>query len=128
VRLRVSADVWRIAADTADYEANDFSEEQTGGRWNRKGIRVVYTSVSRVLACLESVVHLGGDGPVIVRRSTTSSSTRTASRRCRNANPPTTRPISPTRPDVDECCHGGCDPCVFDLYEDAVELPQPIQE
>lgn len=80
MRLRVSVDVWRIAADTADYEANDFSEkggaEQTGGRWNRKGIRVVYTSVSRALACLESVVQLGGDGPVIVRRSTTSSSTR----------------------------------------------------
>jgi hypothetical protein len=21
---------------------------------------------------------------------------------------------------MDECCRGGCDPCVFDLYEDAL--------
>ncbi|MEM5434549.1 oxidoreductase-like domain-containing protein [Paraburkholderia diazotrophica] len=28
------------------------------------------------------------------------------------------RPTPPTRPDPDECCHSGCDTCIFDLYED----------
>ncbi|MEX3933863.1 oxidoreductase-like domain-containing protein [Paraburkholderia phymatum] len=28
------------------------------------------------------------------------------------------RPTPPTRPDSDECCHSGCDTCIFDLYED----------
>ncbi|MES2026603.1 MAG: oxidoreductase-like domain-containing protein [Pseudomonadota bacterium] len=26
-------------------------------------------------------------------------------------------PVPPVRPDNDECCHGGCEPCIFDLYE-----------
>jgi hypothetical protein len=30
------------------------------------------------------------------------------------------RPTPPTRPDPDDCCHSGCDPCVFDLYEEEV--------
>ncbi|MET1082476.1 MAG: oxidoreductase-like domain-containing protein [Burkholderiales bacterium] len=30
-------------------------------------------------------------------------------------------PVPPTRPDLDECCHSGCNPCVFDLYAEAVE-------
>jgi hypothetical protein len=25
------------------------------------------------------------------------------------------------RPDLDDCCHSGCNPCVFDLYDDALE-------
>lgn len=57
----MSADVWHIAAGTPDYEAHDLSgkgAETTGGRWNRKGIPLIYTSVSRALACLETVVHL----------------------------------------------------------------------
>ena len=55
--------VWRIAADTREYEAQDLSgrgAEKTGGRWNHKGTPLVYASVSRALACLETVVHLGG--------------------------------------------------------------------
>jgi len=28
------------------------------------------------------------------------------------------RPVPPTRPQPDDCCRGGCDPCVFDLYEE----------
>ena len=28
------------------------------------------------------------------------------------------RPTPPTRPELEECCRGGCDPCVFDLYRD----------
>jgi hypothetical protein len=30
-------------------------------------------------------------------------------------------PVAPRRPENDECCGGGCNPCVFDLYEDARE-------
>ena len=54
--------VWRIAADTRDYEAHEISgkgAEKTGGRWNRKGTPLVYASASRALACLETVVHFG---------------------------------------------------------------------
>ena len=54
--------LWRIGVDTPDYVAEDLSgkgAEKTGGRWNRKGRRVVYTSGSRALACLETIVHLG---------------------------------------------------------------------
>ena len=53
--------LWRIAADTPAYEAHDLSgkgAELSGGRWNRKGMPVVYASTSRALACLETVVHL----------------------------------------------------------------------
>jgi hypothetical protein len=25
------------------------------------------------------------------------------------------------RPGLDDCCHSGCSPCVFDLYDDALE-------
>ncbi|MEM5370353.1 oxidoreductase-like domain-containing protein [Paraburkholderia azotifigens] len=30
------------------------------------------------------------------------------------------RPTPPVRPDPDDCCHSGCDPCVFDLYDEEV--------
>ncbi|MCC5857042.1 MAG: hypothetical protein JJT90_02735 [Ectothiorhodospiraceae bacterium] len=30
-------------------------------------------------------------------------------------------PPKPTPPEPDECCGGGCVPCVYDLYEDALE-------
>lgn len=36
----------------------------------------------------------------------------------RNSN---TRPVPPERPDNGDCCHSGCDPCVFDLYEEEME-------
>lgn len=26
-------------------------------------------------------------------------------------------PLPPVRPANDECCHSGCEPCIFDLYE-----------
>lgn len=29
-------------------------------------------------------------------------------------------PPPPRKPDLDECCGNGCDPCVFDRYHDAV--------
>jgi len=37
----------------------------------------------------------------------------------RSADDP--RPQPPPRPADDECCHSGCTPCVFDLYEDALD-------
>jgi Oxidoreductase-like protein, N-terminal len=27
-------------------------------------------------------------------------------------------PIPPAAPAMGECCRGGCDPCIFDLYEE----------
>ena len=63
--------VWRIGTDTPDYQAHDLSgkgAEKTGGRWNRKGTPMVYASVSRSLACLETVVHLGGSDPLPLNR------------------------------------------------------------
>lgn len=34
------------------------------------------------------------------------------------------RPTPPVRPDNDECCRSGCDPCIFDLYADALDRYQ----
>jgi len=69
--VSVSVTVWRIASDTPQYEAHDLSgkgAEQTGGRWNRKGTPMVYASVSRSLACLETVVHFGGGDALPLNR------------------------------------------------------------
>jgi hypothetical protein len=30
-------------------------------------------------------------------------------------------PEPPARPRPEECCGRGCDPCVYDLYEEALE-------
>jgi hypothetical protein len=29
--------------------------------------------------------------------------------------------VPPTPPAADDCCRSGCDPCVFDLYNDALD-------
>lgn len=61
----MSRTVWRIAADTQDYAADDLTgrgAEITGGRWNRKGSAMLYTATSRALACLETFVHLNAAG------------------------------------------------------------------
>lgn len=53
--------LWRIAVDAPEYLADDLTgkgAEIAGGRWNRKGRPVLYTSSSIALACLETVVHL----------------------------------------------------------------------
>ena len=63
--------VWRIAADTASYASDDLSgkgAENSGGRWNRKGTPLLYTSSSIALACLETIVHLGGMHPLPLNR------------------------------------------------------------
>jgi RES domain-containing protein len=61
----VSRTVWRIATDTARYQADDLSgagAKATGGRWNEPGVAVVYASETRALACLETIVHLNAGG------------------------------------------------------------------
>ena len=53
--------VWRIATDTPTYLADDLTgtgAKLTGGRWNEKGMAMVYTSETRAMACLETIVHL----------------------------------------------------------------------
>jgi RES domain-containing protein len=54
--------LWRIAKHTAEYEATDLSgggAKSTGGRWNSKGVPVVYASTTIALATLETLAHLG---------------------------------------------------------------------
>lgn len=31
------------------------------------------------------------------------------------------RPVPPVQPELEDCCRSGCAPCVFDLYEAALE-------
>ena len=53
--------LWRIAADTPGYAADDLSgigAKLTGGRWNSKGVPVVYCATSIALATLETVHYL----------------------------------------------------------------------
>lgn len=62
---------WRIATDTPLYLANDLTGEGsriTGGRWNRSGTPLIYASVSRALACLETIVHLAGEHALPLNR------------------------------------------------------------
>ena len=52
-------EAWRIVK--AKHVATAFSGEgaaKTGGRWNSRGVAVVYASASRSLAALETLVHL----------------------------------------------------------------------
>lgn len=34
---------------------------------------------------------------------------------------PDPEPAPPVQPGLDDCCRSGCVPCVFDLYEEAME-------
>lgn len=57
--------LWRIATDTKAYTAEDVSgtgAKISGGRWHEVGVGLVYSSESRALACLETVVHLNAGG------------------------------------------------------------------
>lgn len=52
-------EAWRIVKEK--HAATAFSGEgaaRTGGRWNSRGVPVVYTSSTRSLAALETLVHL----------------------------------------------------------------------
>lgn len=60
-------EAWRIGTDTPAYSAEDMvgsGAKTTGGRWNRVGSPVVYAASTRALACLETMVHLGGGLPL----------------------------------------------------------------
>lgn len=37
------------------------------------------------------------------------------------ANPDDPRPQPPEKPLPADCCDGGCDPCINDLYQEALE-------
>lgn len=53
------AEAWRIVK--AKHAATAFSGEgafRAGGRWNSRGVRVVYASATKSLAALENLVHL----------------------------------------------------------------------
>lgn len=68
--MSASITLWRIATDTPLYEAHDLTgkgAEMSGGRWNRVGTPMIYSSTSRALACLETVVHLT-DRPLPLNR------------------------------------------------------------
>ena len=57
--------LWRIAAETRLYKADDLSGAGAAkhpGRWNEEGDAVVYASPSRALAVLETVAHLDDTG------------------------------------------------------------------
>jgi RES domain-containing protein len=61
----VSVALWRIAAVTLKYTADDLSgagAKASGGRWNSVGMAVVYCSESIALALHETVVHLRTGG------------------------------------------------------------------
>ena len=63
--------IWRIATDTPTYGADDLAgrgAEVTGVRWNKKGTPLLYTSSSRALACLETIVHIAGGDPLPLNR------------------------------------------------------------
>ncbi len=53
--------LWRIATEAPEYKAVDstgIGAKLSGGRWNHKGVAVVYTAPSIALAALETIVHL----------------------------------------------------------------------
>lgn len=69
--MSVRITVWRIASDTPQYEAHDLSgkgAQLSGGRWNRKGTPMVYTSDSRSLACMETGVHFSSGDSLPLNR------------------------------------------------------------
>ena len=35
-------------------------------------------------------------------------------------DPPPVPPVRPVRPESGDCCNGGCERCVFDLYDEAL--------
>ena len=52
-------EAWRIVKEK--HAASAFSGEgaaKTGGRWNSRGVPVVYASATKALAALETLVHL----------------------------------------------------------------------
>lgn len=61
----MAATVWRIAAETRTYGANDLSGTGSSldpGRWNKEGQKVVYAAQTISLAVLETVAHVDTNG------------------------------------------------------------------
>lgn len=61
---------WRIATRGRNWGPTDLSGgggAATGGRWNQKGVPVVYAATSVALACLETLVHMNQGGLPIAR-------------------------------------------------------------
>lgn len=57
----MTVSVWRIAVDAPAYTANDISgagAKITGGRWNSKGVPLLYCATNISLATLETVHYL----------------------------------------------------------------------
>lgn len=57
--------LWRIAADTRSYRADDLSgagAARSPGRWNDIGQAVLYTAPSIALAVLETAAHIDDGG------------------------------------------------------------------
>jgi RES domain-containing protein len=57
--------LWRIAAETRQYKANDLSgggAAKSPGRWNELGQSVLYTAPSLALAVLETAAHIDDSG------------------------------------------------------------------
>lgn len=50
--------VFRLGKEKYKNDLSGIGAEKYGGRWNSKGVRMVYTSQSRALANLEVAVHL----------------------------------------------------------------------
>lgn len=50
--------VFRLGKEKYKNDLSGIGAEKFGGRWNSKGVRMVYTSQSRALANLEVAVHL----------------------------------------------------------------------
>jgi RES domain-containing protein len=63
--VTVPVHLWRIAAETRRFRANDISgagAAKYSGRWNASGERVVYAASTLALAVLETAAHLDDTG------------------------------------------------------------------
>ena len=63
--MTVAIKLWRIAAETREYSANDLSGRAAAkypGRWNTRGEHVVYAAMSLALAVLETAAHIDDSG------------------------------------------------------------------
>lgn len=50
--------VYRLARQAFIHDISGYGAEKTGGRWNSKGLPVLYTAASRALAMVEVAVHV----------------------------------------------------------------------
>ena len=50
--------VYRLSKQAYINDLSGYGAEKTGGRWNSKGIPVLYTAASRALAVVEIAVHV----------------------------------------------------------------------